>query len=179
MAHLYASILYTSSSTVTLWQSCEDFGVVKLRTATVWRRAVSGTDCKGSHVSISLSPPHGVEFFKIPPDVLIPLTPGTPRSFLYFSNFPFISLLSLAVTLSYRHSRCHSSSLALGYSAGYSFPSFLSFPSLCCCPMCFIAVVLENHSNNTRWIRSLGLLVANKELFFLTLSLAIRITQIL
>jgi hypothetical protein len=46
-----------------------------------------------------------LNFSKFLPDVLIPLTPGTPRPFLYFFNFPFISLLSLPVTLSYRHSR--------------------------------------------------------------------------
>jgi hypothetical protein len=96
--------------------------------------------------------------------VLIPLTPGTPRSFLYFSNFPFISLLSPPVTLSYRHSLCHSPSLALGYSAGYSshpdppplhpHPHSHTNSSAFLCPLRVIAAKLQNekHSKITEWI---------------------------
>jgi len=82
---------------------CEDFVIAA--THTVVRR----TDCTRCTCQFPLSP-SGVEFFKIPPDVLIPLTPGLPRSFPCFSNFPFISLFSLLVTLSYSRHSCFNSS---------------------------------------------------------------------
>jgi hypothetical protein len=106
-----------------------------------------------ARVNFSLSP-RGVEFFKIPPGRVDPLNTRHATSFSVFLQFSF-----------YFPVVCSSYSLISSF-ACVTLPAWLLatavdtpfpyFPSLRCCPVCFIADTLLNESQP-------GFVVASKE----------------